>query len=630
MNLNPEQREAVAAGPGVWRVEAGAGAGKTRVLVERYRRLVLDEGALENSVLCLTFTRSAADEMRQRANAVRNGRGGFRTFHSLALALVTVERDALPFRLGDDPIPQNGQIPRLLRKILRGLRGVTYRDSRNFISLKKRAGLTPAQAIAQAHDAYEAQLAQVYAEYDRAMRAEGWLDFESMQMEAERLLASNADVRARWQFAWVQIDEAQDCEPIQWRIAKLVSEQSGNVFAVGDINQCIYEWRAASPSLFLNLAQLFPSVRTLYLPVNYRSTQAIVDFCREVAPVKTGLVERLRAAGDAGEPPEVAGFATDSEEADTIIGQVVQRPEAAAVLVRTNRQLRALEDACLARGIRYTLLGRSGFWQRQEVQDVLAFLRFLERPADDEAVRRIVRSPYPCAKYLGTAFLKTLPSPLVFALARPPAGTEAYRMEAARRLSRTLSDLRDATRELPVPRIVEEVIARSGMEQYFRSDDEDSDADNWALDNLAELVQVAARFRTAAEMIAHAERALRAAASKTQQGVTLSTVHQAKGREWETVFVAGVTDEILPHKNGELEEERRIFYVACSRAARRLVIAFHGKASMFVPGPDGAAAREQVAEIPRTLAQAEARRSFPENGKRPVPFDQMAKALSLF
>lgn len=583
MNLNPEQRSAVAAGAGAHRVEAIPGAGKTRVAVARFERLRAS-GTSENEILSLTFTRSAAQEMRDRAACDKAHRGGFRTFHALCLAIAMTESAHLPFKLADFPIPQNGEAVRTLKKILKKFPAVFYREAKEFISHSLHRGVTPQEALARGGGFAAAELAQIYFEYEQRMREQGLMDFDSLQLEVVRLLNRDAEVRARWQFLFVQVDEAQDCDEIQYRLVQLFSEKSGNVFFVGDGNQALYAWRGAAPECFLEMERYFPGVETHTLKQNYRSTKAIVRFCRGIAPVQTEGVRHMTSENEEGAPVEFVGYTADRDEAADIVSRAAG-PEKTAVLVRTNRQLRAFEDECLMRGIRYNLLGRSGFWQRNEIQDLLAFLSIIENPATcDAAVARIIRAPYKCSKYLGAKFLAVLRKPYLDGLAHFHApGAPAYQYEAAKKLYEFLMRLRRDSMDMRKPEwAVDNILEEAGMREYFSRDADEADADNEALENLDEAVAVAARFTSLGDLLAHAQRAIFAA--KNRSGLTLSTVHQAKGKEWDSVFVAGVTHEILPHKNGDYPEEQRIFYVACSRAAKRLTITWHGQPSVFVNG----------------------------------------------
>ncbi|MDE1945571.1 MAG: ATP-dependent helicase, partial [Patescibacteria group bacterium] len=253
-----------------------------------------------------------------------------------------------------------------------------------------------------------------------------------------------------------------------------------------------------------------------------------------------------------------------------------------------NRQLRPFEDECLARGIRYKLIGKCGFWQRPEILDLLAFCRIVEDPLDDVAFSRILLSPYPCSRYLGRATLAVLHRPYLpsLALGFDHKELKSFHRDALCRLHGFLTDLRrTALNSKGTGDVVYNIVDLSDMESYYRAEGGD-DGDNFAAENISEAIAAARRFRSLADFIAHAKRAEHAARSGT--GLTLSTIHGAKGKEWTTVYVAGCSDGLLPHKRGDWEEERRVFYVACSRAAKRLVLTWHGNPSALIPSISGA------------------------------------------
>lgn len=590
MELSSEQLEAVNAGIGFWKVEAAAGAGKTRVIVERFKRLI-EEGVPKSEMLSLTFTRSAADEMYARTEidkAKRNGRGGFRTFHSFALRLLLAEQSRLPFKLAEEPVPTYGQIKKTIGEIIRRFPLLNYKQARQYIGLQKRRGIFTAEAIANsiAADLETSQLARVYAGYEHRCREEGWLDFDSMTIEALRLLASDVEVRDRYQFRFVQCDEFQDCDYVQVRILQLISERHGNIFVVGDINQCVYAWRGAAPEILLGFEKLFPYVKTLYLGQNFRSTPELVNFARGIAPVVTPLVEKMRSENGSGPEPAVKNFVSDLEEAMETVWSAAAEPGTSAILARTNKQLRAVEDAAIQLGCKYHLLGRSGFWQRSEIQDLVAFARIVEDPLNDKAAERVILSPYKCAKYLGKTFLEKLPRPYLCGLRDYRNGWQGT---VANALGRFLYDLRRDVLAIDeqygsAETAVGMILNCAGMLDHYAAEEEpDETADNRQVENLLEALRVAGRYRTLGDFIAHADRAVASAKSEDAH-LTLGTIHAAKGREWDNVFLIGVSEGILPHRLGDVAEEARIFYVGATRAARCLQISYFGKPSVFLQG----------------------------------------------
>lgn len=579
--LNPEQQQAADARRGAWCVLSGPGSGKTRVIVSRYQAL-LEEGVPPHAILSLTFTREAAKEMDKRAGKAESV---FRTFHSIALAFAQREADFFPFRLAHFPLPTYGQVAKLKNDILRRFRGINFRSLSAYISLQKRHGIRPETALDAADTLLEAAHAQAFAEYERRCREQGWLDYDSLLTEMAALLESDQRVWARWQIPWIQCDEAQDCDTVQWRLLRLLSQQHGNAFAVGDPSQNMYSWRGADPEGLIEFPARFPGGQYIYLGQNYRSTKAIVAFCKSIAPVKTELVARMHTENEQGVPPAVIQFSGNAEEAEAVVDRVTL-PDEAAVLVRTNRQLRLFEDACMNRDMPYRLLGKSGFWVQPEVQHMLAFLRYVQFGSRD-AVIRIVRSPYPPTRFLRKKELAdwlkerledaTLLDPL---LKWPPEDARQRRL--ATDLHYFLIALRTACRGLTANEAYQEILRRAEVADYYTQEEEQGDVqDNYPLENVQELGRLICLrgLNTIVDVLSYASRA--AAASRKRKGLTLSTIHQAKGKEWNTVFIAGLTEGVLPHKKGDPEEEKRIFYVACSRAAKRLYLTYHGQPSVF-------------------------------------------------
>jgi len=600
--LNPEQQKAVDTRRGAWCCLAGPGSGKTTVLVARYNALI-QEGVPPHATLNLTFTREAAKEMDKRAGTTQSV---FRTFHSIALSFAQQEAAHFTFRLAHFPLPTGWQVAKLKNEILRRFRGSNFRSLSAYISLQKRHGIRPETALAVAETPLEAAHAQAYAEYETRCREQGWLDYDSLLTEMTALLESDQRVWARWQIPWIQCDEAQDCDTVQWRLLRLLSQQHGNAFAVGDPSQNMYSWRGADPEGLVQFPARFPGGQYIYLGQNYRSTKAIVDFCKSIAPVKTGLVERMHTENEQGEAPTVLAFSSDMEEANDVVDRVTV-PDASAVLARTNRQLRWFEDECMGRGIPYRLLGKSGFWTQDEVKHMLAFLG-LVHTGTAKVMAQLVRSPYAPTRFLKkkelAAWLKSLPKGTTLAnmpLLNWPA-EDNYQRKRAAELHTFLTALRADCRSLSAGEAYKLILRRAEVVDYYSTEEEQGDVqDNDPLENITELGRLIELrgLKTVSDVLDYANRA--AAASRKKLGLTLSTIHQAKGKEWETVFVAGLTEGVLPHKNGDPEEEKRIFFVACSRAAKHLYLTYHGQPSSFVPGNR---AGNAASAPPETPAQA--------------------------
>jgi len=587
--LNPEQREAVEFREGVAVVMSGPGSGKTRTTVERVHSM-LEEGYPPETILALTFTREAAQEMAKRAK-LDEGQKIFRTFHSFCLELIHKEAVYLPFTLLHAP-PEAGQQRKLLGTLCRSNK-LDFKKLTGYISAMKRKGASFDDAMEAARGAEGMRLAMAYRQYETKCREEGWLDFDSMLIESVRLLEANEEVRARWQFKFVLVDEAQDTDDIQWKLVKLISEKHGNVFAVGDEDQLIYEWRGAEANGLSKFQTRFPGCRVIYLFRNYRSTEEIVEFCKIEAP-PSALIDKMVSEVGHGPKPTVVRYESDSDEARKILSSVVE-PEHTAILVRTNRQLARFENACIDRGIKYNLLGKSGFWTRPEIKYLLAYAQACNFPTDS-AVKTIIQSPFRETKYLKK---KDLAAALDSKAKREKESTgnsidylhsmttpeilnqfETHQQENIRRTAQFIKSFRRGG-VVPAAAALQDVIDRADVKTYYETEEE-GDGDNDAIENINELSKVAGKFSSVPEFLDHARKAIAASRKSKQPRLALSTIHQAKGKEWDHVFVAGVCQDVLPHKRGEIGEERRIFYVGRTRAAKTLTVSFYGMPSVFL------------------------------------------------
>lgn len=495
MNLNPEQQAAVNVREGQYALIAGPGSGKTRVLTERYQRLV-EMGCPPYDILNLTFTKEAAESMMRRA---KSSKDQFCTFHSLGYRICNAELG----RQNVEPELRHRLLCKLCKKW-----GLEYKELTAFISKCRRNGISPAEALGD-DSKYPYSSARAYNEYETERVTAGWTDFDSMLIGAVNLLEDPA-IRARYQFRFVQIDESQDTEACQWRIARLLTEKYNNILAVGDRNQAIYGFRDAVVDFESLMKSIWPNTQVLYLGRNYRSHHKIVDYVRKKAPHISELNERMVSArSDTGPDIEYRMFNNEADEAEDALTCAVRDPLNSIIIARTNRMLAPLENLCLTNNIKFHLLGKSGFWKQHEVL---------------KAVDKLRQNP-------------SLPLPTAVSLLWPQ------------------------------------------LESHYRVEDM-TEKDNDALENLKTLRDISRKFNSVAEFVGYANRA--AHARQSARGVTLSTVHQAKGTEFTNVFVIGCRTGMMPHEKGELDEERRIFFVACSRAKDRLRLSFAGAPSMFI------------------------------------------------
>jgi superfamily I DNA/RNA helicase len=510
--LDPDQQAAVNTREGAHVIISGPGSGKTRVIAERFKAMLYG-GISPDHILTLTFTEQAAKNMGERAGFGMT-QSVFRTFHSYCLSILKKERGCLPFELRPDIIGLQPDIFEVVCEIVDGLqRRLTYREIVDAIGAYKRNGISPEQAMDEAAG-LDLFSAMAYRDYEKKSKQHGWLDFDSLVIETVKLMESNSGVLERNQVRFVQVDEAQDTDSNQFRLLKLITSQYKNIFVVGDENQLIYEWRSAMPGSLSNFYKHFPGASTLYLGTNYRSSREIVGFLKKIVPVDNGLSSRMQPGPNnpEGYPPTFTQYINEHQEMEKVLLAASGDVENTAILARTNRQLWKFENMCMQRGIKYRLLGKTGFWEQEEIKKLV------------ELVKQ----------------KKSVPG---------AAGP-----------------------------IVKRIIDESGIVKRYRMPVKFGQKD--PQDNINEAYKISTRFESTDAFLKHANKAYHAYKNRT--GLILSTVHQIKGKEAKRVFVVGVCQGLMPHEQGELPEESRIFFVAASRAEQYLHFSYYGQPSMFI------------------------------------------------
>jgi DNA helicase-2/ATP-dependent DNA helicase PcrA len=578
-------------------VLAVAGSGKTRVITHRLARLV-ETGADPRTVVAVTFTNKAADEMRERARRLLGGRplvSFVGTFHSWALRLLRRHAAAagLPPRFSiADSSDQLALVKEAMEELGVSDQALPPGSVRARISHAKNALVSaPAFVNAQTDWAGE-RIGKVFLLYERKLAAAGALDFDDLIFRAVRLLRDRPDVLAaeRARVRHLLIDEYQDTNTSQDALVKLLGAGADSLCAVGDEDQAIYRWRGAEVEHILRFDEDFPGARVIPLERNYRSTSGILDSAAGlVANNRRRRRKRLLADRGAGERVRLWRFDEDRSEAEEVVRALEARrgePGEVAVLYRTNAQSRSFEEELVRRRIPYVVVGGMKFYERAEVKDALAYLRLAARPEDDLAFRRVVNVP---ARGIGQATLDKLA-----AAARetgrswwevsgdPPADLTDRAKTSLSRFRRLVSELRErATNELPSV-VLEHLLEATGLAALYGESEEREDVAR--RENLAELVSSAREFErrsgeeaTLADYLDSVSLATDADAAAGGRGVTLSTLHAAKGLEFPAVFVVGLEEGYLPHGQSgededELEEERRLLYVGMTRAKDELTL----------------------------------------------------------
>lgn len=617
--MNPQQAEAVRHSDGALLILAGAGSGKTRVITHRIAQLICVKGVAPWSVLAVTFTNKAAQEMRERVMKLLEGRilgdgPTVSTFHSFCVRLLRRHGDRLAdirpgftrsFAIYDDD-DQMGLIKAIYRQFGIDDKALQGRTVLSMISKAKCAKETPDEWKAKASDPVSKKVAEIYEQYESRLRSANALDFDDLLLEAVRLLQHDKELRKSWndRVTHLMIDEYQDTNQSQYELMRLLAGSRGNVCVVGDEDQSIYSWRGADIRNILDFKKDFPDATTIRLEQNYRSTKSILDAASAVvANNKDRLGKNLWTAGSQGEKV-VLYEAMDSDAEAFFIADMVEkairddRQTRIAVLYRTNFQSRPIEEALRRHGRKYKVIGGLSFYQRAEIKDMLAYLRLLSTPTDNIALMRIINTP---ARGIGKSTTDALEhSAIELKVSLWEALNKALDEQSmGARASAALTAFRDLITELrteagrkPIHEVLKAIYERSSYKLMLEQDrTEDGEARQA---NILELINAASeaseRGESLADFLDHAALVSDADQVDEKSQVSLLTMHNAKGLEFPVVFVAGLEEGLFPHKRSldapaMLEEERRLCYVAMTRAEKQLYLTWARSRRKFGGSP---------------------------------------------
>jgi DNA helicase-2/ATP-dependent DNA helicase PcrA len=586
-SLNAAQYEAATAPDGLVIVIAGAGSGKTKTLANRIVHII-ESGVDPTEIVAVTFTRRAAEEMRRRVASLVGRDHPIRigTFHAImARTLRSLDRaDLAPTgRTPNFTIWDEDDLTSAIRRVAKA-KGLDRNELDDVIDLMTalRNGQRP-----PIDPRLRDLVTMIAADVDALRRSANAFDFDDLIRVPIELLTTNDALRQRIvsRIRHLLVDEFQDVSDDQMRLVEVLSSVHGNLFVVGDDAQSIYRFRGASPHYLLALCQR-PGATVITLTTNYRSTQAICDVANAVLrQSRENRYKRLVAAsGEPGERPVVRLFRSAEDEAAEVVRFIVrsisngERPEAIAILVRTNMQTRLFEEELARAGVRYRVLGGPAFWARREVRDLVAYLRFVKNPNDHEALRRLLDRP---KRGIGNG--------LIAAIETEAIKTDGDRLDAARRVVRSEAGTRrgrDALAALvdrfdswraAIDRdpgvLVERVLIESGLRSFYNDGTDDGAA---RVANLDEVVAAASRAPSLDVFLEDIALDADRIDADPAHAVTIATIHAAKGLEWRTVIIAGCEEGLLPHQRSvtqwDIEEERRLFYVGVTRAQRRCVL----------------------------------------------------------
>jgi len=605
-SLNDAQRAAVSAAAGTRLVLAGAGSGKTRVLVHRIAWLIKVEQVPPWSLLAVTFTNKAAREMRTRIEEMLDHPVGgmwVGTFHGLAHRFLRAHWQ-------DAGLPQHFQILdgddqfRLIRRILKALEldesNWPPRQVQSFINKQKDEGLRP-DHLDTAGDFYLQKMTTLYREYEQARTRGGLLDFADLLLCAHELLRDRKDILHHYQtrFSHILVDEFQDTNAIQYAWLRLLSGSNDNLFAVGDDDQSIYGWRGARVENIQLFQRDYPQAQLVRLEQNYRSTGTILKAANAlIAHNPTRLGKNLWTEDGEGEPIHHYAAFNEVDEARFVVERIRgftteqgYRRSECAILYRTTAQSRLFEEALINRQIPYRVYGGLRFFERAEIRDTLAYLRLLNNPDDDGAFERVINTP---TRGIGERTLELLREQArgaqvsLWQAALDTIAAVALGPRATAALARFVDLIRQqtaATAELDLAETTTSVIKAAELADFYLKAKDGKGQDR--VENLDQLVETAGRFRLELEdaqsdplgaFVAHA--ALEAGESQAdpfEDGVQLMTLHSAKGLEFPIVFLVGLEEGLFPHSMSaedpaRLEEERRLCYVGMTRAMHQLFV----------------------------------------------------------
>nr|MBA3767987.1 UvrD-helicase domain-containing protein [Acidobacteriota bacterium] len=641
--LNPQQREAVTETDGPLLILAGAGSGKTRVITFRIAYLIAERGIAPHNILAVTFTNKAAEEMRTRVERLLSDTRMasaplLSTFHSLCVRILRQHIEALgegytrSFTIYD----QDDSV-RLVKGCIKDLgyddKQLGQRAVQGAISGAKNRQGDDAEAYAarvEYGDEKRAAIARVFRLYEERLRNNNALDFDDLLIKTVQLLRRVAEVREKYneKFRYILVDEYQDTNSIQFALIRFLTEKQQNICVVGDDDQSVYRWRGADITNILNFEQHYPNTKVIRLEQNYRSTQNILDAAGAVVKHNTERKgKQLWTANPSGAPLRYYQAFDSEAEARFVAAKIEDHRRAesdirAAILYRTNAQSRVFEEALRRAGIAYNIVGGFSFYERAEVRDIISYLKLALNPHESIALQRVINTP---PRGLGKQTLDEIARrakdyaishwETIVIMTDKGEGLSPRAVSALKNFQNIITELvRVATgaaqSETPVSDVVKAAILDTGYANYLKA--ENSDEAEARLENLQELVNAAVDYDKQEQdglrdFIDHAALVSDTDQYKRDAPVTLMTMHSAKGLEFPLVFIVGMEDGLFPHSRSatdpaEMEEERRLCYVAITRAERFLYVLHAMKRRVY--GEEMAAEPSQfLNEMPHDLME---------------------------
>lgn len=612
-SLNDEQKKAVLQTEGPLLIQAGAGSGKTKTLTHRIAHILQSGLAHPQGILAVTFTNKAAREMRERVAQLLGENPDNRsflpfmgTFHGVCVRFLREDGEHVgvprTFVIYDDADRQ-AAIKQISKQLQIDEKAFPPRTIGNLISSAKNEAMTPQEYRGKANSPASNVAADVYPLYQRALKDAGALDFDDLIMKTLQLFTTVDEVRSKWKelFRYVMIDEYQDTNAAQYKLIRSIVNDDENIAVVGDDWQSIYSWRGADFRNILNFEKDYPNATVIKLEQNYRSTKPILDGAHAVITKNTQRSnKKLWTAITSGKPIQVVSVGTERSEAESIVRRIknsvdggMRKLSDCAVLYRTNAQSRTIEEAFLHYGVPYRIVGGQRFYDRKEIKDIMAYLRFIFQPADRVSFERIVNVPargigaksiqkfYDWQSHHDATILDTLRH-------AQDIGVPAKATKGLLELADIVDSVNTIMEDSAVVGIIDTLIRRIDYMDYLG---DGTPAGEARQENVRELLSVAKEYSELGLAGFLEEVSLISDIDTTDFGsdvVTLMTLHAAKGLEFPVVFMPGMEETIFPHSRSlydqsEMEEERRLCYVGMTRAKEELYM-MHAASRMLYGG----------------------------------------------
>lgn len=602
-SLNKDQLEAVKTTQGALLVLSGPGSGKTRVITHRIAYILDQKLATPEEILAVTFTNKAAGEMKERLKKLVSVTPIWMgTFHSLCARILRIDGGALGlsprFVIYDDSDSLD-LIKQVLKELDIDIKSTSPYSVKNTISSAKNELISAVEYPTYARGYFQEIVAKVYTRYQELLKENHAVDFDDLLMQVVNLFEKFPEIAEKYQsrFKYILVDEYQDTNKAQYLLTKIMAAKHKNICVVGDASQAIYGWRGADYKNILNFAKDFPAVKTINLSQNYRSTKNILRAAQNVINQnRSHPILELWTENEEGIPTILYEAKNEVEEAEFVI-RTIEKLLASnqgfslssfAVLYRTNAQSRLMEETLLRAGLPYVLIGGTRFYDRREIRDIVAYLRFIDNPSDSLSFKRVVNNP---PRGIGPKAFSDLKNPKVLEFRN---AMEIIRQKAEGQPSIDIIDL---------------ILAET---KYLNFLDDGSEESLGRIENVKELRSVASEFPNLVDFLENISLVEKeylpnrpTEESSKQEAVTLMTLHSAKGLEFPIVFMIGMEEGLFPHSQSltstsEIEEERRLCYVGITRAKTQLYLTYTQSRLYFGTRTQGVISRF-ILDIPENL-----------------------------